>query len=182
MTEQRKFQKEDVLLVDGYNMIGAWPELAAMKNDKLEDARDMLVDMLSNYQGYAGIVIIVVFDAFRVPGSGKQYRLRKKFRVVYTRERETADECIERLVGEWTNVRRNVYVATSDLVEQHVAFGKGALRMPARELRVAVRQSTSDIREAIDRTMQLKKNPLGGSLPEDVLRRLERMRRGQGET
>ncbi|MFC5468785.1 NYN domain-containing protein [Cohnella suwonensis] len=181
MAEQRKFQREDVLLVDGYNMIGAWPELAAMKNDKLEDARDMLIDMLSNYQGYAGLVVIVVFDAFRVPGSGKQYRLRKKFRVVYTRERETADECIERLVGEWTSVRRNVYVATSDLVEQHVAFGKGALRVPARELRISVRQSATEIRTELDKTVQLKKNPLGGSLPDDVLGRLERMRRGLGE-
>ncbi|RKP45143.1 NYN domain-containing protein [Cohnella endophytica] len=175
------FQREDVLLVDGYNMIGAWSELAALKNEKLEDARDALLDMLSDYQSYAGLVLIVVFDAFRVPGTGAEYRHKKKMKVVYTRERETADECIERLVGEWTSVRRNIYVATSDLVEQNVAFGKGALRVSARELRLEVKQSRSDIQTVITNETSLKKNPLGGALPDDVQRRLERMRRGLGE-
>lgn len=172
------FQREDVLLVDGYNMIGAWPELASLKSEKLEDARDALLDMLSDYQSYAGLVLIVVFDAFRVSGTGAEYRHKKKMKVVYTRERETADECIERLVGEWTSVRRNIYVATSDLIEQHVAFGKGALRVSARELRLEVKQSRSDIKTAIEHVDQIKKNPLGGALPEDVQQKLERMRRG----
>ncbi|WP_239619158.1 NYN domain-containing protein [Cohnella mopanensis] len=175
------FQREDVLLVDGYNMIGAWPELAVLKSEKLEDARDRLLEMLSDYQSYAGLILIVVFDAFRVPGVGAEYRHRKKLKVVYTRERETADECIERLVGEWTSVKRNIYVATSDLVEQHVAFGRGALRLSARELRLEVRQSRADIQSAIQSKTQLKKNPLDEVLPDDVQRRLERMRRGLGE-
>jgi predicted RNA-binding protein with PIN domain len=182
MPEKRMFQREDILLVDGYNMIGAWPELAVLKNEKLEDARDRLLELLSDYQSYAGLVVIVVFDAFRVPGAGAEYRHRKKMRVVYTREKETADECIERLVGEWTSVRRNIYVATSDQVEQHVAFGLGALRVSARELRLEVRQSRADIQAAIQKDSQLKKNPLDGVLPEDVQRRLERMRRGLSES
>jgi len=181
MRDRRMFQKEDVLLVDGYNMIGAWPELAVLKDEKLEDARDRLLDMLSDYQSYAGLILIVVFDAFRVSGAGAEYRHRKKFSVVYTRERETADECIERLVGEWTSVKRDIYVATSDLVEQHVAFGRGALRVSARELLHAVKQSRADIRTAIKNDKQLKKNPLEGVLPEDVQQRLERMRRGLGD-
>ncbi|WP_256762377.1 NYN domain-containing protein [Cohnella sp. WQ 127256] len=178
MHEKRKFLREDVLLVDGYNIIGAWPELASLKSEKLEDARDRLLDMLSDYQSYAGLIVIVVFDAFRVPGSGAEYRHRKKMQVVFTRERETADECIERLVGEWISVRRNIYVATSDQVEQHVAFGRGALRVSARELRIEVRQSRTEIQTAITRDSQIKKNPLDGILPDDVQRRLERMRRG----
>ncbi|MFB9276787.1 NYN domain-containing protein [Cohnella cellulosilytica] len=178
MREGRTFQREDVLLVDGYNMIGSWPELVPLKEERLEDARDRLLEMLSEYQGFAGLVLIVVFDAFRVPGTGKEYRPRKKFSVVYTRERETADECIERLVGEWLSVKRNVYVATSDLVEQHVVFGRGALRVSARELRHAVRQSSVDIRTTIASDKQLKKNPVESILPEEVQARLERMRRG----
>jgi predicted RNA-binding protein with PIN domain len=174
------FRREDVLLVDGYNMIGAWPELALLKSEKLENARDRLLDMLSDYQSYAGLTVIVVFDAFRVPGSGAEYR-HQRLQVVYTRERETADECIERLVGEWTSVRRHIYVATSDLVEQHVAFGRGALRVSARELRLEVRQSRADIQTAIKKDVPLKKNPLAGVLTDDVKRRLEQMRRGRGE-
>jgi predicted RNA-binding protein with PIN domain len=171
-------RREDVLLVDGYNMIGGWPELAALKQEKLEDARDRLLDILSDYQSYAGLTVCVVFDAFRVPGLGSSFR-HKRLRVVYTRERETADECIERLVGEWASVRRNVYVATSDSVEQHVAFGRGALRLSARELRLQVEQSRHDIEAAISRDPPAKRNPLGGALPADLLLRLEEMRRGR---
>lgn len=175
------FQREDVLLVDGYNIIGAWPELSVLKKQKLENARDRLLELLSDYQSYAGIVVIVVFDAFRVPGAGAEYR-HQNLRVVFTRERETADESIERLVGEWTSVRRNIYVATSDMVEQHVAFGRGALRLPARELRIEVLQSRADIRTAIKKDIPLKRNPLDSVLTKDVQRRLEQMRRGQNES
>ncbi|MFC5700947.1 NYN domain-containing protein [Cohnella faecalis] len=170
-------KKEDVLFVDGYNMIGAWPELAALKREKLEDARDRLLDLLADYQSYAGLSIVVVFDAFRVPGLGAVYR-HHRMQVVYTREKETADECIERLVGDWTSVRRNLYVATSDLVEQHVAFGRGALRLSARELHQEVAQSRKSIDSVISKEPPPKKNPLGGVLSGEIQRRLEQMRRG----
>jgi len=169
--------REDVLFVDGYNMIGAWPELAALKQDKLEDARDRLLGLLADYQSYAGLTIVVVFDAFRVPGQGSATKQRR-LHVVYTRERETADECIERLVGEWSSVRRNLYVATSDMTEQHVAFGRGALRLSARELKLEVDQSRSEIRRAIRPESSRRRNPLDGAVSEDVQRKLEKMRRG----
>src|SRR5688572_15275595 len=90
--------REVVLLVDGYNMIGAWPELERLKESGLEDARDRLLDMLAEYQGYSGTKVYVIFDAHRVPGLGKTYN-QHKLTVIYTKEKETADECIERLVG-----------------------------------------------------------------------------------
>jgi predicted RNA-binding protein with PIN domain len=170
-------RREDVLFVDGYNMIGAWPELASLKQDKLEDARDKLLGLLSDYQSYSGLTMIVVFDAFRVPGLGSSFR-RQRMQIVYTRERETADECIERLVGEWTAVYRNLYVATSDMVEQHVAFGRGALRLSARELKLEVDQGRRDIETAIRPKRPLKRNPLGGAVTGEIERRLEQMRRG----
>lgn len=170
-------RREDVLFVDGYNMIGAWPELAALKQDKLEDARDRLLALLADYQSYAGLTVIVVFDAFRVPGLGSSFR-QQRLQVVYTRERETADECIERLVGEWMSVRRHLYVATSDMVEQHVAFGRGALRLSARELMLEVDQSRRRIEAAIRPEAPVKRNPLGGAVSPEIQRRLEQMRRG----
>jgi hypothetical protein len=170
-------RREDVLIVDGYNMIGAWRELAALKRDKLEDARDRLLDLLSDFQSFAGLTVIVVFDAFRVPGRGSTVRHRR-LQVVYTRERETADECIERLVGQWSSARRNLYVATSDMVEQHVTFGRGALRLSARELKLAVDQSRREIQTRIRTDPPPKRNPLGGAVSGDVQRKLEQMRRG----
>lgn len=167
------------MLVDGYNIIGAWPELAVLKNEKLENARDRLLEVLSDYQSYAGLTVIVVFDAYHVAGGqGSDYRHRK-LRVVFTRERETADECIERLVGDWISARRNVYVATSDLTEQHVAFGRGALRVTARELKLAVEQSSSEIQTTIKRDPNTKRNELGNALSDDIWRKLENLRRGR---
>lgn len=170
-------QREDVLFVDGYNMIGAWPQLAALKLQGLEDARDRLLDMLSDYQSYVGLTVFVIFDAFHVPGLGSSSR-QWKLQVVYTRERETADECIERLVGEWISVRRHLYVATSDMTEQHVVFGRGALRLSARELLLEVEQSRRDIQRTIRHEIPAKRNPLSGALNENIQRKLERMRRG----
>ncbi len=173
-------RREDVLIVDGYNMIGAWPELEKLKQEKLEDARDRLLDLLANYQSYAGVSVSVVFDAFRVPGLGAEYK-QHRLNVVFTREKETADECIERLVGETTSVKRNVYVATSDQTEQRVAFGRGALRLSARELRIAVEESRKEIERTIRKEPPPKRNPLGNVLRPDVQIRLERMRRGESD-
>ncbi|MBN2980523.1 NYN domain-containing protein [Cohnella algarum] len=169
--------REDVLIVDGYNMIGAWPELEKLKLERLEDARDRLLDLLAEYQSYSGVKITVVFDAFRVPGAGAAFR-QHRLQVLFTREKETADECIERLVGDMKSVRRNVYVATSDQVEQTVAFGRGAFRVTARELRLAIEEGRREIESAIRREPPPKRNPLAGVLRPDVQLRLERLRRG----
>lgn len=171
-------RREDVLIVDGYNMIGAWPELEKLKLNKLEDARDRLLDILANYQSYAGVSISVVFDAFRVPGLGAEYK-QHRVNVVFTREKETADECIERLVGETTSVKRNVYVATSDQTEQRVTFGRGALRLSARELKIAIEEGRREIEREIRKEPPPKRNPLGNALRPDIQLRLERMRRGE---
>ncbi|RUS44245.1 NYN domain-containing protein [Cohnella sp. AR92] len=171
-------RREDVLIVDGYNMIGAWPELEKLRADRLEDARDRLLDLLANYQSYAGMTVYVVFDAFRVPGLGSEFK-QHRLNIVYTREKETADECIERLVGEMMSVKRTLYVATSDQTEQRVAFGRGALRISARELRIAVQDGKREIESALRKEPPPKRNPLGGVLKPDVQLRLERLRRGQ---
>lgn len=126
--------KKELLIVDGYNIIGAWPHLVKLKNqDKLEDARDSLLHELSNYQKYTGIEIHVVFDAQFVPGiqqSFKKYQLS----VIFTKEGETADSYIERIVGKESTLLTQVTVATSDLAEQWIVFQKGALRKSANEL------------------------------------------------
>jgi hypothetical protein len=171
--------REVVLLVDGYNMIGAWPELERLKERDFEEARDRLLDMLAEYQGYSGTKVYVVFDAHQVPGPGRTYRQRR-LTVIYTKENETADECIERLVGELSGRGRHIYVATSDHVEQRVAFGKGALRISARELLIEIEQNRKFIGEALRRTPE-RRNPLDSLLDPGIRRMLERMRRGGGE-
>jgi predicted RNA-binding protein with PIN domain len=127
--------KTDVLLVDGYNIIGAWEELRRMKEQRLADARDRLVERMAEYKAYTGWRVIIVFDAHLIPGIEMKKR-RHDIEVLYTRENETADERIEKLVTELAGRRVQIHVATSDLTEQWVIFAHGALRKSARELEI----------------------------------------------
>ncbi|MGY3765698.1 NYN domain-containing protein [Vagococcus vulneris] len=138
--------KRQVLFVDGYNMIGAWPELQKLKKqDRLEDARDLLLFTLSNYAKYQGIDIIVVFDAQLVPGIQQSYD-KYGLTVIFTKEDETADTYIEREAGLKINPLTHVRVATSDLAEQWVIFSRGALRVSARELYKNIEESEASIK------------------------------------
>lgn len=166
-----------VLLVDGYNMIGAWPELRRLSDASLEDARDRLLEMLVNYQGYAGKRVIVVFDAHQVPGVGAKFR-QSGLEVIFTKEKETADEVIERLAGELSGRRSIVQAATSDSVEQHVAFGRGALRVSARELLISVREAEAGIRKRLEQPAP-RKSSFDQALTAEMKELLEKWRRGQ---
>ncbi|MNO20865.1 YacP-like NYN domain protein [compost metagenome] len=167
----------DVLLVDGYNMIGGWAELAKLSKRDLQAARDRLLERLADYQAFSGRKVIVVFDAYRVPGLGKAYS-QNKVEMYFTKEKETADECIERLVGELKHRRRQIYVATSDMVEQHVIFGQGALRVSARELLIQVEQSEKEIQAKIaERSANSSRNTLDGKLTPEQRKLFERWRR-----
>ncbi|SDI06366.1 hypothetical protein SAMN05192534_12022 [Alteribacillus persepolensis] len=126
---------KDILLVDGYNIIGDWPELKPLREKNLEEARDRLIEKMAEYQAFKGWEVKVIFDAHMVSGVGRKYN-NHLVDIIYTRENETADERIEKLVGELKNIETRVHVATSDYAEQSLTFGSGALRKSARELRV----------------------------------------------
>lgn len=137
--------KKQLLIVDGYNMIGFWPELVRLKNqDRLEDARDLLLKRLSSYAKYEDIEVIVVFDAQLVPGVTQSYR-KHHLEVIFTEEGTTADTYIEKMAGERNNLLTQVTVATSDLAEQWIVFSQGALRSSARELYKLVEKNDQNI-------------------------------------
>lgn len=138
--------KEKYLLVDGYNIIFAWQELRELAAINIDSARDRLIDIMSNYQGYLGSTVIVVFDAYKVkgnPGSVLQYH---NIHVVYTKEAETADQYIEKTVHEIGH-KYQVTVATSDALEQMIIWGEGAVRMSAQGLFEAVERAKEDMRK-----------------------------------
>lgn len=137
---------EEILVIDGYNIIFAWEELKEMSKLNLESARDMLIDILRNYQGYTGKKILCIFDAYKNKGSIGHSENWEHLHVVYTKENETADQYIEKFVLENAKKYR-ITVATSDGLEQLLIFGQGALRMPARELRERVISVNKEMRE-----------------------------------
>ena len=113
------------------------------KQERLEDARELLLSRLSNYTKYEGLEIIVVFDAQLVNYSANVQKV--PLTVVFTKEDETADSYIERLAGEKNDRLTQVTVATSDLAEQWVVFSQGALRTSANELYKAVQKTEKTI-------------------------------------
>ena len=142
------YDGEEYLLVDGYNIIFAWDELNALSKESLDAARHRLMDILCNYQGYQKCVLILVFDAYRVPGSPGAIEQYHNIHVVYTKEAETADMFIERVTHEIGKSRR-VRVATSDGMEQVIILGHGALRVSARMFHEEVQNVEKQIRALV---------------------------------
>ena len=140
-------KREEYLLVDGYNMIFAWEELRSLAKVNIDSARDRLMDICCNYQGYAGCTLILVYDAYKVkgnPGSVMQYH---NIYVVYTKEAETADQYIEKTVHKIGRKYR-VTVATSDALEQMIIWGEGASRLSAAGFHELVEEAGKQLEEA----------------------------------
>jgi len=125
---------EEYLLVDGYNIIFAWEDLRELAQVNVESARTKLMDILCNYQGYLKNTLIVVFDAYKVKGNPGTVTKYHNIHVVYTKEAETADQYIEKVVHQ-IGSKYKVTVATSDALEQMIIWGQGAVRMSAQGLR-----------------------------------------------
>lgn len=138
----------EYLLVDGYNIIYAWEELKAAAKDSLSAARKMLMDLLSNYQGFKKCVVILVFDAYQVPHNAGEIVCYHNIHVVFTKEAETADAYIEKTTREIGGEHR-VTVATSDNAEQLIILGHGALRLSAKEFRAEVERTEGQIAEVL---------------------------------
>lgn len=142
-----KYDGKEYLLVDGYNVIFSWNNLKDITTDDLDAARNTLINILCNYQGYKKCEIILVFDAYKVKGS-REVEQVNNINIVYTKEAETADLYIEKVSHELAKKHR-VRVVTSDALEQLIILGNGALRVSSREFLTEIEQAENDIREII---------------------------------
>lgn len=145
---QMQLTGPEYLLVDGYNIIFAWEELASLARNDFGAARLVLMDILANFQAFKKIELILVFDAYKVPNNPGSVEKYKGIHVVYTKEAETADAYIERVTYE-IGKKHRVRVATSDGLEQMVILGHGALRISARAFKLEVEQAEGQISELI---------------------------------
>lgn len=137
--------KKELLIVDGYNVIGQWSHLNELKlENKLDQARDELLRELSDYKKFTNKQIIVVFDAMYVPGVSKTSK-KWNMEVVWTSKDETADSYIESLAKLKQSLLVQVVVATSDEAEQWTIFSAGALRISSRELLIDVKRVKKEI-------------------------------------
>ena len=172
--------EKEYLLVDGYNIIFAWEDLKELAAVNIDGAREKLMDILCNYQGFKKSTLILVFDAYKVKGNPGSVETYHNIHVVYTKEAETADQYIEKTVHEIGRKYR-VTVATSDQLEQVIILGQGGQRMSARELLEDVIEVSHQIRETARQKSSSEKNYLFDHLDEETATRMERIRLGEEE-
>ncbi len=170
---------KDIMLIDGYNFVYAFPAIAKIKEQNLEHARDKLIDLLVNYSAFKGIKVILVFDAHFVPGQTSREKI-KDVEVVFTEEGETADSYIERLTYSLVKKEQKVYVVTSDWAEQQVVLGAGAVRFSSRELGQEILMVKKEIEERIDRQRFCNnRQEIGNRLKAEIATKLDAMRKGR---
>ena len=139
---------QEYLLVDGYNVIFAWDDLKELAKENIEAARNKLMDVLCNYQGFKNYPLILVFDAYKVEGEAMEIFKYHNIHVVYTKEAETADMYIERATHELAKEHRT-RVVSSDGAEQIIVMGHGALRVSARMFHEEVQNVEKQIRALV---------------------------------
>lgn len=172
---------KEYLLVDGYNIIFGWEELSDLAKVNIEAARNKLMDILCNYQGFRKNILILVFDAYKVEGNPGSSQMYHNIHVVYTKEAETADQYIEKVTHEIARKHR-VTVATSDALEQVIILGLGAQRMSAQGLKEDIEAANIEIRKELkEQTPTGSKNYLFANMSKDMARKMEDIRLGRNE-
>ncbi len=174
----RPRKKKEYLLVDGYNIIFAWKELQELAEIDIGAARDKLMDILCNYQGYKKCTVILVFDAYKVEGSTGTVQNHHNIYVVYTKEAETADQYIEKVAHEMGRTY-DVTVATSDGLEQVIIRGQGCRLLSARELQEEIAWVNQQIREETIQKREEGRNYLFNHMSEEMIEYMEDVRLGR---
>lgn len=175
-----KPKKEEYLLVDGYNIVFAWEELRELAKENIHAACDKLMDILSDYQGYRGCTLILVFDAYKVEGHREEVIPYHNIYVVYTREAETADQYIEKTVHR-IGRQYQVTVATSDGLEQMIILGQGAQRLSAIGLKKEIEDAKKNGKQDWRERRQSSKTYLFDNVSEELSAHLEKIRTGKDE-
>ncbi len=167
----------EYLIVDGYNVINSWPRLVDSSKVSLEAARDKLIEIMSNYQGFVGTKVIIVFDALYVKGSMEKHVFMNGLEIVYTKEGESADHYIEKFVHRLNSENNIIRVATSDWTEQQVVLAGGGIRVSAPELLKLVEETDRRIEGEIKTHEKKASSSIIDNLDGDVYEKLEKMRR-----
>lgn len=167
------------MILDGYNVINSWPELKFLMDESLDTARNALINIMAEYKAFKGINVIIVFDAYLVKENIRNREKSDKLevKIVFTKEKETADSYIERLIIELSE-KNMVAVVTNDKVEQQMVLGSGAIRVPVREMVEDFKQAKYDIDKKIE-IKKIQKNTLSDLIDSSILEKLERLRRGK---
>ncbi|SJZ91998.1 NYN domain-containing protein [Garciella nitratireducens] len=163
------------LIVDGYNIINSWTNLKKIANENMEEARDRLIEILADYRAYRGVEVILVFDAHFVKGNQQKEEFVHGIKVVFTKEHETADSYIERIVHNLSKYNF-VQVATSDWAEQITILSGGGVRISARELEEEIKDSHKKMKRKFI-NQEVQNDDLSHRIEPHILEKLEKWRK-----
>jgi predicted RNA-binding protein with PIN domain len=168
-----------IIFIDGYNVLNSWPNLKEGKNDSFDGRRLKLVNILHNYGSYNDSKVILVFDGHKVAGNIENKEdINKNLSIIFTKDGETADNYIEKEVHNLVS-RYEVYVVTSDWLEQQTIFQRGAVRMSSLEFYNEVMDTEQRIRKRTSKDRVSTKNHLLDNLDFDIVQKLEEIRRSK---
>ncbi|MDO4489692.1 MAG: TetM/TetW/TetO/TetS family tetracycline resistance ribosomal protection protein [Lachnospiraceae bacterium] len=173
---KRDPEEKEYLLVDGYNIIFSWEDLKKLAEKNIDAARDRLLDLMCDYQGYKKCTLIVVFDAYKVKGGREHVMSYHNIYAVYTKEAETADQYIEKTVHEIGHKHR-VTVATSDALEQMIILGGGASRMSSQGLLQELQRVSKEMKETyLEKKVLSEKNYLLDGISAETAEQLKKLK------
>jgi len=167
---------KEYLIIDGYNIINSWGDFFNLNELSLEEARVKLLDILSDYQGYSGRRVVVVFDAYKVKDGLGSIDTYDNLQVIYTRENQTADNFIERFIKDF-GAGRTIHVATGDYLEQKTVLQKGGFRITPAELKNEILNSKKN--HSNKKTKRKERNFLESRLTGEQRSIFEAMRRSR---
>lgn len=180
-TGEKKEAREEYLLVDGYNIIFAWPDLKELAEDNIDSARSKLIDYLSKYQSVRKCAIIAVFDAYRVQRHNEEIIDYDNIHVVYTREAQTADQYIEKFAHD-NQEKYDITVATSDGLQQIIIRGSGCSILSARELKAVIERANERVIQAFQEKQPADRNYLKDALSADTKQQMEELLNEEKQT
>ena len=170
-----------ILLVDGYNIVGAWPELTQLRDiQSLEVARNNLAETLANYSAYRGFETLLVFDAYGQRQSHRREAFTQHLSIHYTSFGQTADSYIEIACAKFRNdirkFQKRLIVATSDRAQQLTVVGYGAEWMSAMQLAADVDLSVQKVKHRQKPQKRSKQRFLSKSLNPETQAKLAQLR------
>ena len=146
---KKNYSGTEYVLVDGYNVIFSWDELNRIAKENMDSARSRLINILCNYQGYKKCELILVFDAYNIPGNDREVEKVGGISIVYTKQAETADMYIEKTSHKLAKDNL-VRVVTSDGLEQIIILGSGALRVSSPQFLSEIRLAEEEIKDYLN--------------------------------
>ncbi|MEG0377022.1 MAG: NYN domain-containing protein [Eubacterium sp.] len=168
------------LIVDGYNVIHIWAEEKGIKDIRLEEARENLIEKLNSYSGFMGYETVLVFDAYSQENLKKREEIRGGIKVVFTEKNKTADAYIEKLVFSLPKLY-TVKVVTSDYTIQRMVLASGGERIPSKEFLGELKNTGRKEQHYFQNKKKNDRNKLEDYMDDNVLAVMKELRKGNSE-